>query len=123
MPLWPSAPSLTSLPTCRASPQYGGDGGSIALDPKVAPRDPQLCWGGGETVLQMILGRDRASAVALWPPTHPSYGVLVHGGGVWAMSPPPWLRVPFPGDQGDAPVNPSYLQAQYGGDEEAVLLR
>ncbi|XP_049664346.1 uncharacterized protein LOC126041954 [Accipiter gentilis] len=39
------------------------------------------------------------------------------------MSPPPWLRVPFPGDQGDAPVNPSYLQAQYGGDEEAVLLR
>lgn len=65
-------------------------------------------------MLQMTLGRDRASAFAL-SPTHPSYGVLVLGGGVWAISPPLWLRVPFPGDQGDAPVKPSYLQAQHGG--------
>lgn len=48
------------------------------------------------------------------PPIHPNE-VLVHSRGVWTISQPLWLCVPFPAGQGAAPVKPSYLQAQHGG--------
>lgn len=80
--------------------------------PKGGTQGPPALLGG--TVLGMALGRHRAPVFTV-SSTHPSYKVLVHSRGVWTISQPLWLCVPFPAGQGAAPVKPSYLQAQHGG--------
>ena len=110
--------------SCREAPQ------APAYLPCVAPAwrrrwDAPWCWTQrwnpetpsfvGGYGARDDAGKRQSTHVRSVFPTHLSCGVLVCDGGLWAISPPLWLHIPFPAGQGAAPVKPSYLQAQHGG--------